>query len=282
MPPPTPQPPCGTSAEQPGAHRGRRRRAMQRPARAEAATGSTVSGSATSSRSACTGTIRAVRRAGSQRGRHRDHDADDVAGQHGRGCEDQRLAAEVEPDSPEQPPDAPSPAARRARARPWSPTHADARTPRAAPTGVTCLREAPSARSRASSRLRWATRIEKVLTIRNAPTTSETAGEDQQERPQEQIASSRSAGRLVGGVVAGDGLGAVGEPSADRVAQLGLGDAVLRGHPDVGEGVRALEEQVLRRRGVEDRERRAVERAAVGEPERCRRASGSAGPGRGR
>ncbi len=34
-------------------------------------------------------------------------------------------------------------------------------------------REAPRARSRASSRLRWATRIEKVLMMRKTPTTSE-------------------------------------------------------------------------------------------------------------
>ena len=38
----------------------------------------------------------------------------------------------------------------------------------------TCRREAPRARRRASSRLRWATRIEKVLTMRYAPTTSAT------------------------------------------------------------------------------------------------------------
>ncbi len=40
---------------------------------------------------------------------------------------------------------------------------------------LTWRREAPSARSRASSRLRWATRIEKVFTIRNVPTTMATA-----------------------------------------------------------------------------------------------------------
>ena len=39
---------------------------------------------------------------------------------------------------------------------------------------LTCRRLAPRARNRASSRLRWATRIEKVLMIRKAPTTSET------------------------------------------------------------------------------------------------------------
>ena len=40
---------------------------------------------------------------------------------------------------------------------------------------VTCRREAPSARNRASSRVRWATMIEKVFRIRKVPTTSATA-----------------------------------------------------------------------------------------------------------
>ena len=40
---------------------------------------------------------------------------------------------------------------------------------------MTCLREAPMARSSASSRLRWATRIEKVLMMMNTPTIRETA-----------------------------------------------------------------------------------------------------------
>ena len=39
---------------------------------------------------------------------------------------------------------------------------------------ATCRRLAPIARSSASSRLRWATRIEKVLTMRKAPTVSAT------------------------------------------------------------------------------------------------------------
>ena len=46
---------------------------------------------------------------------------------------------------------------------------------------VTCRFEAPSARSSASSRLRWATRIEKVLTIRKRADDQRDAGEDQQE-----------------------------------------------------------------------------------------------------
>ena len=37
---------------------------------------------------------------------------------------------------------------------------------------MTCLREAPSVRSVANSRVRWATVIERVLKITNAPTNS--------------------------------------------------------------------------------------------------------------
>ena len=40
---------------------------------------------------------------------------------------------------------------------------------------VTCAFEAPSARNRASSRVRCATMIEKVFRIRKVPTTSATA-----------------------------------------------------------------------------------------------------------
>ncbi len=57
---------------------------------------------------------------------------------------------------------------------------------------VTWRREAPSARSRASSRLRWATRIENVLTIRNEPTTSEMPAKISRKIVRKLIASSRS------------------------------------------------------------------------------------------
>ncbi len=71
--------------------------------------------------------------------------------------------------------------------RPWSPMAA--RTPKPTPTSeqnapvitaspmtdtITCLRWAPRARSRASSRVRWATMMLKVFTIRNVPTSSAT------------------------------------------------------------------------------------------------------------
>ena len=93
------------------------------------------------------------------------------------------------------------------------------------------------------------------------------AGEDQQEGTQEADRLEQVGGRLVGGRVAGDGLDVVRQPLGDVVAQLRLADAVVGRHPDVGEGVLALEEEVLRRRRVEGDEGRAVERAALGEVE---------------
>ena len=48
------------------------------------------------------------------------------------------------------------------------------------------------ARSRASSRLRWATRIEKVLTIRKLPTTSEMPAKISRNVLMNEIAFSRS------------------------------------------------------------------------------------------
>ena len=50
------------------------------------------------------------------------------------------------------------------------------------PPRRTWRREAPMARSRADSRLRWATRIENVLWMLNVATTRAIAGEGQQER----------------------------------------------------------------------------------------------------
>ncbi len=57
---------------------------------------------------------------------------------------------------------------------------------------VTCRREAPIARSRASSRLRWATRIENVLTIRKEPTTSAMPAKISRNVLRNEIASTRS------------------------------------------------------------------------------------------
>ena len=57
---------------------------------------------------------------------------------------------------------------------------------------ITCRLEAPSARSSASSRLRCATRIENVLTIRKPPTTSEMPAKISRKVRRKLIASSRS------------------------------------------------------------------------------------------
>ena len=55
----------------------------------------------------------------------------------------------------------------------------EASTPMTRPSAtterMTCLREAPSVRSVANSRVRWATVIDSVLKITNAPTSSATA-----------------------------------------------------------------------------------------------------------
>ncbi|WSG36129.1 hypothetical protein OHA72_32530 [Dactylosporangium sp. NBC_01737] len=77
---------------------------------------------------------------------------------------------------------APVPAARPA-AEPASPTiAASART-----AAASCRRPAPITRSSASSRVRWATRIENVLRIRNAPTNRAT-----QAKPSSRVLVSRS------------------------------------------------------------------------------------------
>ena len=58
---------------------------------------------------------------------------------------------------------------------------------------VTWRRLAPRARSSASSRERWATRIEKVLTMRKAPTTRATPAKTSRKVSRKPIASCRSA-----------------------------------------------------------------------------------------
>ncbi len=98
-------------------------------------------------------------------------------------------------------------------------------------------------------------------------------GEDQQEGLDEPDRLLQLRGGLVRGLVAGHRLVPVGKYVGHPVAQVFLRDAVLRGHPDVGERVVAVEEQLLGRAGVEDRERRAVERPAlpeVGDADQCR------------
>ena len=122
------------------------------------------SGSATSSRSAWTGAIRPVRRAGSQAATIVTTMPDGVRRDDGPRGEDQRLLGQVEAERRDQGPDPHREHAPRGRARAWS-RRRRRRTPRAGPSGSPAAWRRPSARSSASSRLRWATRIEKVLTM---------------------------------------------------------------------------------------------------------------------
>ena len=149
-----------------------------------------VSFIATSSRIACTGAIRAVRRAGSQAAAMvtatpTTYAATTVRGARIRDCPDRSrpklannaripIARSTPRPSPMVEPSTPS-------------TKASISTDR-----VTWRLVAPSARSSASSRLRCATRIENVLTIRNAPTTSEMPAKINKNVVRNVTASSRS------------------------------------------------------------------------------------------
>jgi hypothetical protein len=57
----------------------------------------------------------------------------------------------------------------------------------------TCRREAPTARSSASSRVRWATRIEKVFQMIRAPTSSEIAAKPRRPVVKKPSASATAA-----------------------------------------------------------------------------------------
>ncbi len=70
------------------------------------------------------------------------------------------------------------PVERRRKPEPTNSPITDPTTPSSTPSSTTarmiCPREAPSVRSRPNSRVRWATVIEKVLKMMNAPTSSAT------------------------------------------------------------------------------------------------------------
>jgi hypothetical protein len=131
------------------------------------------SGIATSSRSAWIGGIREARRAGRYAARTvtvmpTAYAATTVLGWIGKSA-----PARSRPKRPNN--------ARSPRASRYPPPSPSVEPIRPTPTAsrrterFTCPREAPSARSRASSRLRWATRMEKVLMMMNEPTTRDTA-----------------------------------------------------------------------------------------------------------
>ena len=103
-------------------------------------------------------------------GRHdRDADPHDVRPQDGRRLDDERRPARSSPISPKSP-GRPAPTGSRAPRPMVEPSRPTAKASRITEP-VIWRREAPRVRIRASSRLRWATRIEKVLTIRKMPTT---------------------------------------------------------------------------------------------------------------
>ncbi len=269
-PPPTNQPGRGTSSEQPGDQRlatptttARRRRTSRRRDRG---LGQRDVVAQRLDRRDPRGTPRG------QLGRRHGDDARPrrTTARTVRGGEDERLARRGRARSGEERLDARAPAASRGRAR-WSSRPCRPRRPPSAPTRVTCRREAPRARSRASSRLRWATRIENVLTIRKAPTTSAMPAKISRNVGDEP--RSPRAARLPLSSAASSPVTAStpsGSSAATASRELLLGDAVLGGHPQVG--VDVLDRRGSRScvsRGVEDRERGAVERAAVARSRRC-------------
>ena len=204
-----------------------------------------LSARATSSRIAATGGTLPGPSRRQVGGRQRDEHADDEAHDDRARLEHQRVLAEVEPEPPEDRLDAdgeqhaeadPDRRARRVRPRP-----ASSSTDRA-----TWRRLAPIARSRASSRLRWATRIEKVLTIRKAPTVRAMPAKTSRKVVTNDSASSiRLAARAaVASPVAA--WVSFGQHLGDGGEQLLLAGAGGRRHPHLREGVVALEEQLLR------------------------------------
>ena len=137
------------------------------------------------------------------------------------------------------------------------------RAPRASTERLIWRREAPRARSSASSRLRWATRIEKVLMIRKMPTTRETPAKTSRNVSRKPRISSRDGLVLLDVVVAGLRHDAGGQHLLGGVGELLLGDAVGGVERDRGVDVLAVEELLLQERAVEDRQGGAVEAAGA-------------------
>ncbi len=215
------------------------------------------SGNAMSSRIAWTGAIREVRRAGSHAAATVTTSPDGVRGHDGAGREHQRLPGQVQPEAAEQRPDAEreqhpeAEADRRAdqadhgRLEQHRPRHLAGGGAERPEQGQLAAALGDQDRERVDDQER--------------PDHQGDPGEDQQEGLDEPDRLLQLRGGLVRGLVARHRLVPVGKYVGHPVAQVFLRDAVLRGHPDVGERVVAVEEQLLGRGGVEDRERRAVE-----------------------
>ena len=216
-----------------------------------------------------------------QGGEHGDDHAHGVRRDHRPRLEDQRLTRDVEAEVGEQRSDRRWRAGRRGPARGWRRARR-ARTPRRSTELVTCFFDAPIARSRASSRLRWATRMEKVLTIRKAPTTSEMPAKISRNVVRNEIASTSWLADSSAALSPVTASSPSGSCPATASRELLLGDAVLGGHPDVGVDVPAVLEELLRGGGVEDGHRRAAEGAALavaGQPDHRLVEHGLAGGG---
>ena len=131
----------------------------------------------------------------------------------------------------------------------------------------TCLRDAPSVRSVASSRTRCATVIESVLKMTNEPTIRAIPANASRRYWKNVSPSLISVAAALPGRVAGLDLSRGRQQRLDLVGDLGLRDARLRRHVDDVE-LALLVEQLLRRGHVEDGEGRAadrVDRAELGD-----------------
>ena len=92
---------------------------------------------------------------------------------------------------------------------------ADEARPRASPTVSTWRRPAPTARSRASSRVRCCTMIEKVLVITKIPTSRAMPAKTWMMIVKNEKPACTSDDSSVGRLLAGEGLDVVGERVAD-------------------------------------------------------------------
>ena len=167
---------------------------------------SEVSGSAMSSRSACTGAIRAVRRAGQPRGRHRDDDADDVrrdARSAGRRSAADRTGRARSCANSARMPIASSTPRPSPSVEPTTPTHERLEQHR---PGHLPLGRAEGAQQRELAAALGDQDRERVDDQERADDQGDARRRSAGRCVRKLIASSRSDGRLVGGVVAGDRL----------------------------------------------------------------------------
>ena len=208
MPPPICQPPCGRSAKSPSAEHDEAERDQERAA-TRSRRRSDDSGSAMSSRIAWTGAIRPVRRAGSQAAAMVTSTPTAYDAMKVRGREDQRLAGEVETEVREQRADAHreqhAEAEAEGRAEHAEHERLELHRPHHLPLG-----RAEGAQQRELAAALGDQDREGVDDQERADDQGD-AREDQQERGQERDRLQQVGGGLVGRVVAGDGLDAVGQ-----------------------------------------------------------------------